>query len=129
MRTATAIFWVALGGALGAVARYGVARWCGRVFGTAFPVGTLLINVTGSFMLGFLATILALRTVPHSEAVRLGFAVGFLGSYTTFSTYEYESDQLLRDGQWLFAAANLLGSVVAGLVAVRLGIALARRAS
>jgi CrcB protein len=129
MKTATAIFWVALGGALGAVARYGVARWCGRMFGTSFPVGTFLINISGSFLLGFVATLLALRTIPHSDAVRLGVAVGFLGAYTTFSTFEYESDNLLRDGEWLYAAANVLGSVVAGLVAVRLGIALARRAA
>jgi CrcB protein len=127
LKTAIGLAWIALGGALGAVARYGVARACGRVLGTAFPYGTFLINISGSFVLGFLMTLLALRTIPNGESVRLGVAVGFLGAYTTFSTYEYESDQLLRDGQWLFAAMNLLGSVAAGLVAIRLGVALARR--
>lgn len=119
--------WLALGGALGTLARYGVSRLTIRLVGAGFPWGTLIVNVTGSFALGFIATLLALRIVPHSEVVRLGFAVGFLGAYTTFSTYEFESSQLLSDGQWLLASANLLGSVAAGLLAVRLGIVLARR--
>lgn len=85
------------------------------------------MNVTGSFALGLIATLLALRIVPHSEVAQLGFAVGFVGAYTTFSTYEFESNQLLSDGQWLLSSANLLGSAAAGLLAVRLGIVLARR--
>jgi CrcB protein len=67
-----------------------------------------------------------MRAIPHADAVRLVVGVGFLGGYTTFSTYEFESNALLADGQWLFAAVNIIGSVVAGLVAIRLGVLLGK---
>jgi CrcB protein len=127
MKGLSAIFWVALGGSLGAVARYGVARLAGRLFGASFPYGTLIINISGSFVLGFLATILAEKTMPYSDQMRLAGMTGFLGAYTTFSTYEYESNALLEGGEWMLAGANLIGSMVAGLIALRLGIALGKK--
>jgi CrcB protein len=117
---------VAAGGALGSCARYAIALAAARRLGIAFPYGTFFVNVTGSFLLGFIATLVAMRAIPHADAVRLVVGVGFLGGYTTFSTYEFESNALLADGQWLFAAVNIIGSVVAGLVAIRLGVLLGK---
>jgi CrcB protein len=111
---------VAAGGALGAVARYLVAVICAQAFGTGFPVGTFLINITGSFILGWFVAATAART-NVSDATRLAVAVGFVGAYTTFSTYMYESDALLRNGAGIKATINLAGSVIVGLIAVRLG--------
>ena len=117
---------VAAGGAVGAVARYVVADLCGRFFGIAFPIGTFVINISGSFFLGwFLATIGNRVMMP--DAVRLAIAVGFVGAYTTFSTFMYESNGLLQDGSGVKATVNLLGSVLVGLLAVRLGVLLATR--
>lgn len=127
MKGLSALLWVAGGGAAGAVARFVMARACARVFGISFPWGTFLINISGSFALGLISVILAERVLPHGEQVRLAVAIGFLGAYTTFSTYEYESNQLIQASQWWMAAANLVGSVLVGLLAVRLGIALGRR--
>jgi CrcB protein len=112
------IVWVALGGCLGAVARYWLADWVTQRTGPGFPYGTLLINVTGSFVLGL---------IQLDPRWRLFFAVGFLGAYTTFSTYTYESVELLLAGRWWAGLANVLASNVLGLVAAALGIALAGR--
>jgi CrcB protein len=119
----TLIQYLAIGaaGALGAMFRYFVANVCGRVFSTTFPVGTFVINITGSLLLGwFLAAIRDRAAV--SDTLRLAVAVGFVGAYTTFSTFAFESNALLEDGAGLKAMGNLVGSVVLGLVAVRLGI-------
>lgn len=117
---------VGAGGSLGAVARFLVATACGRMFGTSFPVGTLVVNVAGSFVLGwFLAVIQERLTV--SDTLRLAVAVGFVGAFTTFSTFAYETSSLLEDGSELKAMLNLLGSLILGLVAVRLGIELGSR--
>jgi CrcB protein len=118
---------VAIGSAgfVGALCRWGAANLSARWFGTAFPVGTLIINVTGSFILGaFLGW--AGRTVI-SDTLRLAVATGFLGAYTTFSTFAYETDALVREGAVLKGTANLVLSVALGLVAVRLGIILSQR--
>lgn len=117
---------VGVAGFAGAVSRYLVGMLFDRLVGRAFPVGTLVINVSGSFLLGwFLATVGHRMPVP--ETVRLAVAVGFLGAYTTFSTFAYESDALLAAGAYARALLNLLGSLVAGLVAVRLGALLGGR--
>jgi len=111
---------VAAGGAMGAVARYLIALLCAQTFGAGFPVGTFVINITGSFILGwFVAATSARGNV--SDATRLAVAVGFVGAYTTFSTYMYESNALLKDGAGIKAMVNLAGSVLIGLIAVRLG--------
>jgi CrcB protein len=122
----TNLLLVAAGGAAGSVARYLVARGAGAWFGAGFPWGTFIVNVTGSFALGLVATLVTERTIPAADSVRLAVAIGFLGAYSTFSTFEYENDQLLRSGEWLLLTANVVGSVLAGLVALRLGVALAR---
>lgn len=111
---------VAGGGAVGAVLRYVVAMISGRLFHTDFPVGTLIINISGSLFLGWFATLTRER-VMVSETVRLALAVGFVGAYTTFSTFMYESDFLLGKGEWNKAVLNLFGSLLLGLFAVRAG--------
>ncbi len=114
---------VAIGGAIGSAARYLVGGWFASRFGAAFPYGTFVINVTGSFIIGlFLA--FAEERVSLSPYWRLFFAVGFVGGYTTFSTFEYESARLFQAGEMLLGATYLIGSVVTGGVAVIAGIAL-----
>jgi CrcB protein len=117
---------VGAGGFLGANARFLLARWIGEGVATRFPLGTFAINVTGSFLLGVLGTAVAQKLVPGADHLRLALGVGFLGAYTTFSTFEYETHALLEDGLSATALANVALSVVVGLVAVRLGVLVAR---
>jgi CrcB protein len=123
---------VAVGGSLGSLLRWGVGVAAGRWLGTAFPWGTFLINVSGSLFLGWFMTVLTDRLLDtgklwlNPDDFRLMVAVGFTGAYTTFSTFEYESQSLLRDGDGMSGLTYLFGSVFLGLVAVRLGIFLAR---
>lgn len=117
---------VGLGGFIGANVRYALSSWVGNRVDARFPLGTFLINVSGSFLLGFLAAFIAQRAVPNADALRLALGVGLLGGYTTFSTFEFETHALFEDGVWLTALANIVLSVFAGLVAVRLGIVAAR---
>ena len=112
------------GGALGVNARYWLGLWMSRWVGPRFPWPTMTINVSGSLAIGFLATLLVER-FPHPQ-FRLFVLVGFLGGYTTFSTYVFEAYTLWERGQSRLALANLVGSVVAGVLAVALGVALAR---
>jgi CrcB protein len=117
---------VALGGALGALARFIIARWVGLLVETRFPLGTFVINVSGSFLLGIIGALVADKVVPESDAVRLALGVGFLGAFTTFSTFEYETHALFEDGSWLAATTNMFASLFLGLVAVRAGIVAAK---
>ena len=117
---------VGLGGFIGANARFVVARVVGAMFETKFPLGTFVINISGSFLLGVLGTIVAQKMMPNSESMRLALGVGFLGAYTTFSTFEFETHALLDDGSWLTATTNMFGSLFVGLLAVRAGIVVAR---
>lgn len=110
-------------GFVGAIARVLVATAFGR-FNTRFPLGTLAINVTGSLLLGWFLTYIAGRNV--SDTTRLAIGAGFVGAYTTFSTFMYESSRLADEGAGLAAILNLLGSLLLGILAVRLGMALAR---
>jgi CrcB protein len=121
VRTAVA---VAIASALGGVSRYLLGGWLARA-GPSFPWETLLINVSGSFALGVLFTLLV-EVVASAVWLRAALLIGFLGSYTTFSTFELESFRLIEDGAYGAALANLIGSLVAGLVAVYAGIVLAR---
>ena len=119
-----AVAAVALGGALGAPARYGVALAVHITPGT-FPWGTFWINVTGSFALGlFLAVVL--RRYPSARYLRPFVASGFLGSYTTYSTFAVETDLLIRNGRAAIAAAYVVASVVIGIAAAALGARLGR---
>ncbi len=117
---------VGVGGFVGANARYILAKWVGSMSAARFPLGTVLVNISGSFLLGLLAGVLAARIVPQSDNVRLALGVGLLGAFTTFSTFEFETHALLEDGAWLPALANIVVSLVVGLLAVRAGLVLAR---
>jgi CrcB protein len=116
---------IALAGGLGALARYGLDGLVLRRLGTAFPWGTFVVNVTGSFALGFVFTLLTER-IAGTPWLRSSLTIGFLGSYTTFSTLSLETYRLAEDGAWALAAANIAGSVAAGLVALYGGVVLAR---
>jgi CrcB protein len=117
--------WVGLGGFLGANARYAFSLWVVNRFGPTFPVHTLVINVTGSLAIGVLVVLLADRVVAN-PAWRLFAVVGFLGGYTTFSSYTFEALLLADEGEWLRAAWYVLASNGLGLAAVYLGVVLAR---
>jgi CrcB protein len=127
MKAWSACLWVGLGGFLGANARYFMARWVAAWLGIGFPFGTFLINISGSFLLGVAATLISQRLAPHGDHLRLTFAIGFIGAYTTFSTFEFETNALLEDGRWAYALLNVVGSLALGLLAVKLGILLTRR--
>jgi len=114
---------VGIGGAAGAVCRYLASGWIQSLTGAFFPWGTLVVNVTGSLGLGF--ALVWLQSTVSSPALRELVAIGFLGSFTTFSTFSYEALAMLRDGEWSQAAGYTLGSVAMGLVAVAAGAALA----
>lgn len=116
---------ISLGGILGANARYLLGTWIAERYGTSFPYGTLVINISGSFVIGLFLTLIAERFVLHPNW-RLFFAVGFLGAYTTFSTFSYESVVLLQNGGWRLGLVNMVGSVMLGPMAVMMGMAVAR---
>jgi CrcB protein len=123
---------VSAGGALGALLRWGVGAAAGHWFGSAFPWGTFIINISGSLFLGWFTTLMTDRLVGGGWGwltpadLRLLIAVGFTGAYTTFSTFEYETQEKLRDGDGLTGITYLFASVFLGLLAVRVGILLAR---
>lgn len=116
---------IGVGGFIGAVARYGIALWIGQRWGRSFPLGTFIINVTGSFLIGLLMTVMAERFTENPQW-RLFLVVGFLGAYTTFSTFEYETGALLKDSEWLYAGLNVVLSVVVGFAALKLGEVIAK---
>lgn len=116
---------ISLGAILGANARYWLGGWAAEKFGTAFPYGTFIINITGSFVLGLFITLVTDRFLVD-PAWRLLIAIGFLGSYTTFSTYTYESVNLVLNGQPWLGLLNLIGSSLLGGVSAVAGILLAR---
>lgn len=117
--------YIAAGAALGANARYLVGVWAGSRWGVAFPYGTLAVNITGSLLLGFLVATVGGRVMISPE-LRLFLAVGFLGSYTTFSSYTVESLALMQGGAVLPGLLNMLANNVLGLGFAVLGFALAR---
>ncbi len=116
---------IGVGGFVGAIARYALAVWIGQRWGRIFPLGTFVINVTGSFLIGLLMTLMAERIIENPQW-RLLLVVGFLGAYTTFSTFEYETGALLKDGEWLYAGMNVVGSVLVGFIALKLGEVIAK---
>lgn len=116
---------VGLGGFAGAIARYAIDGWVARWLGASFPWGTLVINTTGSLVIGVLfAASVERATLPAD--IRAPVMIGFIGAYTTFSTFMLESWRLIEDGAWALGAVNLAGSIVVGLVAVGLGLAIGR---
>lgn len=117
---------VLVGGGVGALARYAAASAIMDRFGGKFPLGTLVINVTGSFLIGFLMTMLTER-FNFDPVWRLLLVVGFLGGYTTFSSFEWETYTAVREGAVWAGMLNVFSSIMLGYVAVWLGVILARR--
>ena len=118
-------FWIAIGAVVGACARYFLSDLITRNFALAFPYSTLLINVTGSLVVGFFL-VYSTERVLLDPRWRLVLAIGFCGSYTTFSSYAFESFALMERGQWLMMSLNIVASNVFCLAAVLAGAALAR---
>ncbi len=116
---------IGMGGFLGAISRYAIGVWIGQKWGRSFPLGTFFINVSGSFFIGLLMTLLTERIMANPNW-RLLLVVGFLGAYTTFSTFEYETGRLVKDGEWLIASMNVVLSVFAGFAAVKIGEIIAK---
>ncbi|MBF2028334.1 MAG: fluoride efflux transporter CrcB [Oscillatoriales cyanobacterium C42_A2020_001] len=117
---------ISLGAIPGALSRYYVATYFTQWFGTRFPYGTLFVNLTGAFVMGIFATYVIERAIASPD-LRLLVAVGFLGSYTTFSTYALDTVNLWRVGNHWLAYGYWLSSAVLGVVALELGSSLARR--
>ena len=115
-------FWIGLGGALGGMGRYWCSGVVARAFGETFPWGTIVVNVSGSLIIGFLATLMSpdgrLLVPPDARAF---LAIGLLGGYTTFSSFSLQTLNLVRDGEWLWATANIFLSLTLCLAAVWLG--------
>lgn len=112
----TSIVVVALGGAAGAVARYVTGGWVQDLTGGFFPWGTLVVNAVGCFLLGF--SMVWLQSTMASAELRQLVTIGFIGGFTTFSTFSYEAVAMLRDGEWWRAGGYVAGSVAVGLAAV-----------
>src|SRR6187401_612707 len=118
--------WIAIGSAIGGAARYWCTGFAARLFGETFPWGTLLVNITGSLIIGFFATL----TGPDgrifvSSTTRQFVMIGLCGGYTTFSSFSLQTLNLVQDSEWLQAGGNIVGSVVLSLLAIWLGHILA----
>lgn len=124
MITIRELLVITIGGALGAVTRYQLGLWISNKWSQGFPLHTFLINLTGAFLLGFLNILFERLTL--SPIWRLGIGVGFLGAYTTFSTFGYEVITLLEGGSYGTAAAYTFLTIILGFIGVALGIGLAR---
>jgi CrcB protein len=120
------LFVVLSGAGLGGVARYAAGTWIMAKYGGRFPLGTFLINVSGSFLIGILMTLFTERLDPHPNW-RLFLVVGILGGYTTFSSFEYETYQAVRDGEHWMGLLYVGSSVLLGYAGVWLGALLAAR--
>jgi len=112
---------VAFGGAIGSMLRFWAGGYVSERLGTRFPYGTFVINITASFLIGFIMTLLAERA-HWSPNWRYLMVVGFLGGYSTFSSFEYESFRVFQDGEFLIASLNIALSVAIGFVSVWLGV-------
>jgi CrcB protein len=115
---------IALGGALGAIARYQIASTIQARIPVGFPWGTFIVNISGCLVMGIASTLLADRLVNPNW--RFLIPIGFIGAYTTFSAFEMETFRAVSDGAWLVGGLNVVGSVVAGYVALWLGVVLTR---
>jgi fluoride exporter len=116
---------VGVGGFLGAVARFWLGGYISEKMGTRFPYGTFVINCTGCFLIGFIVTLMAERT-HWSPNWRYLIPIGFIGAYTTFSTFEYETFRAMQDGEMMVAFLNVAASVIIGFFAVWLGVVVGR---
>ena len=126
MRTEFQLLLIGIGGALGAISRYGIGELSKRLFSSSFPLGTLFANLAGCFLIG---VIVGSGHAAKSDPIRLGFGIGFLGALTTFSTFGIETVTQLNEGDWLSAFSNVLLNVVLGLLFVFLGMLAGKRFS
>ncbi len=118
------VLLVAIGAAIGGVARYLIGGWLASLLGPDFPWGTVFVNVTGSFVIGVVLVLVQGGALP--AGARPFVAVGILGGYTTFSTYSYETLELIIDGNYEVAVINVFVQLVLGLIGVYLGVVLGR---
>ena len=116
---------IAVGGAFGALARYQIAAMIQARIPAGFPWGTFVVNISGCLIMGVAATLLTDRLVVHPNW-RFLIPIGFIGAYTTFSTFEYETFRAVTEGAWLVGGLNVLASVIAGYAALWLGVVLSR---
>ena len=121
-----AFLLVGIGGAIGAMARFGLGGWIGRVWPTSFPLATLLINILGSAAMGMFIGVLGRLTTSWAPDLRLFVAVGVLGGFTTFSSFSLETIMLIERGEWLSAGLYVLLSVVVCLIGLYLGLLVTR---
>lgn len=121
----TKILLIALAGAAGTLSRYGLAGVVQKSFGFSFPWGTFVVNMIGSFLFGIVFTLAEEKLIISGES-RIIILSGFMGAFTTFSTLMFETGELLRDSEWLLAAANLGGQNILGIVFLFAGMAIAR---
>jgi CrcB protein len=112
-------------GALGCVTRYYISGWSYDLFGRSFPYGTFVVNILGAFLIGLVMEF-GMRSTLLPVSLRTGLTIGFLGGFTTFSTFSYETFRLLEDGNFFMATTNVLVSIVACLIFTWLGIHTAR---
>jgi fluoride exporter len=121
----TKLLWLALAGVGGTLARYGLSGWVQRNAGAWFPWGTFAVNLAGCFLFGLIWSFSENRTAISAE-IRTVILLGFLGAFTTFSSFAFETSQLIRDGQWMAAALNVTGQNVLGIAGLFVGLALGR---
>ena len=116
---------ISLGAIAGALCRYYIGQWFAKIFGVNFPYGTFFVNITGCIVMGFFVTLATQQVLKFSPEFALWLGVGFLGSYTTFSSYELDSIKLLNERYFTTFTFYWLGSSILGLLAIKLGIKLA----
>ena len=122
----TSYFWIAIGSALGGMARYWCSGVAARLIGETFPWGTIIVNIVGSFIIGFFATLTGPDGRIFADTLTRQFVmIGLCGGFTTFSSFSLQTLALVQDGEWLLASANIALSVMACLLAVWAGYALA----
>ncbi len=119
------LIWLALAGVGGTLARYGMSGWVQRLAGAGFPYGTFAVNLTGCFLFGLIWSLAENRLWINNE-VRTVILLGFLGAFTTFSSFAFETSQMIRDGQWMAAGLNITGQNVLGIAGLFVGLALGR---
>jgi fluoride exporter len=117
--------WIGLAGGLGALSRYGLAGLVQRATGPAFPWGTLIVNAAGCFLFGLVWSITENR-ITVSGSTRVIVLTGFMGSFTTFSTFAFETSALLRDSEWLLAGGNIIANNLVGVIFLFLGLIVGR---